>query len=304
MNKSNIRLCVNVFAIFMFYGLILLSGCTNRSKEQNGSENSSELESERFWINQYVPTEGKQTFTIENTESGVYRFCSYTDKQIIKERIIEDTYEGFYYDTEREVLYSYNREKKQLEILNTEFEPIDVLISDLQLFEIKNMVGIGAEIYALIVPENPYEAEVTNYDTGEAGYLDFKERLYAINPKSGEMKRIEVENPICLTRGEEEILVYAYQQGEYRLVSYDTVNDKFSVVKGMKDLGYLFAMAYRDNCLYFTGCQYPGLWKCDLTTGETSCLNKEAVIVKDADLFIKEKSLFMLDHLGGEIYRY
>ena len=214
MKKSNIKLRAPKLALFLFLCLIIPSGCTSVSKEQNISENSLESESERFWINQYVLTEGKQLFTIENTESGLYRFCSYIDKQIIKKRIIEDTYEGFYYDAEREVLYSYNREKKQLEILNLEFEPIDILVSDLELFEIKNMVGKGAEIYALIVPENPLEKEEISSDVGEGDYLDFGEQLIAINPTSGEMRQIEMENPICITQGEKGLLIYAYQKGE------------------------------------------------------------------------------------------
>ncbi|MGN0401491.1 MAG: hypothetical protein ACI4HQ_04420 [Acetatifactor sp.] len=304
MSKSNSMLWMRLFTLFLYFCLVNLTGCANTNKEQSIAESPSIIEGERFWINQYVPTEGKRVFTIENTESGLYRFCCYENKRIIREKIAEDTYEGFYYDTARKVFYSYNKEKKQLEILNLEFEPIDILVSDLELFEIKNMVGIDAEIYALIVPENPLEKEEVYSDVGEGDYLDFGEQLIAINPISGEMRQIEMENPICITQGEKGLLIYAYQQGEYRLFSYDTVKGESSVLETMNDVGYIFAMAYRDNCIYYTGNLYPGFWKRDMMTGENTCLNEEAVIVKDADLYVINKSLYMLDHFGGEIYRY
>lgn len=304
MSKSNSMLWMRLFSLFLYFCLVNLTGCVNTNKEQNIAESPSIIEGERFWINQYVPTDGKRVFTIENTESGLYRFCCYENKRIIMEKIAEDTYEGFYYDTARKVFYSYNKEKKQLEILNLEFEPIDILVSDLELFEIKNMVGIGAEIYALIVPVNPLEKEEISSDVGEGDYLDFGEQIIAINPISGEMRQIEMENPICITQGEKGLLIYAYQKGEYRLISYDTVKGESSVLEKMNDVGYIFAMAYRDNCFYYTGNLYPGFWKRDMMTGEDTCLNEEAVIVKDADLYVINKSVYMLDHFGGEIYRY
>ena len=284
--------------------MITMFGCSNQIKKHENSNNYLETKSDGFWINQYIPIDKKQIYTIENTENGLYRFCYYEDMQPVREKITEDTYEGIYYDIGRKVLYSYNREKKQLEVLNLKFEIIDVLVPNLQLFEIKNMIGIGTDIYALIVPENPFESEIIGSSTGEGGYLDFGEQLYVINSESGEMRRIEIDNPICITQDEEGLLIYCYQQGDYKLIRYIIKNGEIEVLQTMKNMGYLFAMVYKEHCLYYTGSLYSGLWKYDLLMKENVCLNEKAIILKDADFHVLNEKIYMLDHLGGKIYQY
>ena len=78
--------------------MITMFGCSNQIKKHENSNNYLETKSDGFWINQYIPIDKKQIYTIENTENGLYRFCYYEDMQPVREKITEDTYDGIYYD--------------------------------------------------------------------------------------------------------------------------------------------------------------------------------------------------------------
>lgn len=279
-----------------------MTSCSN-STDRNKDTISSVGNSAQFWPNQFSTVEENQIITIENTEDGIYWFCLYDEDQLLKESIMQDDYEGCFFDAEFEYLYSYNRNKHQLEMLSKEFDLVDILISDLDLYEIKNIVRKDHKLYLLAVKSNPYETYPI-YENDDNGYINFGEQLYEIDLESQLIKEITIDNPICIAFDEDNLQIYTYQQGTYELHYFDTKSEQTVFVSSMDEMGYLFSFACLEDWIFYSGRNYPGLWKRNIVTGENSCVNESALLIKGADLRVYSHRLYMLDHLTGKVLQY
>lgn len=277
-SKMN-KLISKGLGLVLCFSMVLLSSCSDTKLECNTDTFSSEEEELQFWMNQFSPIENHQIISIENSEDGKYRFCRYVNNELEKEVIVQEAYEGCFYDAECETLYSYNRNKQQIEILNKDFVVMDILVSNLNIFEIKNIVKVDQSLYFLVVENSPYDVEPV-FSADNSGYIDFGEKLYEINLEKRLMKEIEISNPICISSFEDGLQIYVYQQEEYKLLHYDNKSGELRTLNNMDDIGYLFAFAYWGNWIYYSGDSCPGLWKINMITHEKTCVNESAFIDK------------------------
>lgn len=300
--RPNMHKLKKTLIVYLMLCTIGLSSC---GEIENTSADLADTVTERFWANYYHAVDEQQIFTLENTEDGVNRFCYYVDGVLNNEKIMENIYEGCYYDEDQEVLFSYNRDKQQIEILNRDFILNGILVSDLQLFEIKNMVKLDNILYILVVENNPYETNIALWCNEEDGYMDFGEQIYAIDLKTGQKNIVDIDNPICISfLSNGELLIYAYQQGDYRLLTYDAEKEGATTVRTMNNIGYAYAFVCIENYFFYTGYNHLGVWKMNMETGDVVCLDEEMVIIKGADLQIIENKVMALDHYYGMINRF
>lgn len=181
---------------------------------------------------------------------------------------LEDHYNFILYDEELEIIYAYNVTKSCIEVMDTDFKLMKVLLTDFSPFEIKDMVIYGDALYALIVEENPYDKEEEiQFEDDE--YTDYGERMLKINASDGKMSDTGVKGIVTICPSQADYLyLYTHRESGYCLDVYDTKKDDIVYSVKMNEPGYIFSMAIIGSKLYYVSSNSSGLCSLEITTGK------------------------------------
>jgi ABC-type glycerol-3-phosphate transport system substrate-binding protein len=143
-----------------------------------------------------------------------------------------------------DVLYAYDAVKCQIVCLSIENGKIHEVSDKLEVDEVLKLVEIGDYLYVLAVPDAH-----GNYEPGLNGYIDYGERLYKINLKTGKIKDTEEDKIIAIYGATDGTLYYyAYREDTYSLYSFNQKNGKSKKLYDMKGTGYISSFVYeKDN---------------------------------------------------------
>lgn len=209
-----------------------------------------------------------------------------------------DLFIGFIkYFTDEESIITYNAELEQLELRDYDMELQRVLVEDFHSFEIKDIILKGNKAYILNVKDNPYEEEFHDIESDEGdGYVDYGERMYCLDLKTGEMTDTGITNVITLCDSSDSYFyLYTHQGEHYQISVYEPDKDKIVHTVQMDEAGYLFSVAVVGDRLYFTSMNFEGICSMDMTTKEIRTEVGDVTTYRQCDFDVIDDSLIFLD---------
>jgi ABC-type glycerol-3-phosphate transport system substrate-binding protein len=154
--------------------------------------------------------------------------------------------EGFYaLSADNAFVYAYDVIQSRFVKMACDSGTIIHLGDVFALEEIKNLIAVENTLYALVIEDfdNDYDH---GYSVYANGYMDFHEKLYAININNGKMTEINIEHIMAIYAGSDSMLYYyAYTDNEYGLYRYK--NGRSEKVQSLSNTGYLYAFIYENN---------------------------------------------------------
>lgn len=287
--KKNILL----FSIIFILQLCACGGTSILGENQDG---------EIYWANHFQFTKTGQLLTLESTEEGKNRFCILEKNRHTYVNCLDNQYDGLLYDDEKDVLYSYNRDKKRLEVLDLKFELTDCLLEDVSWFEVKKIDRIGEILLLLVVENNPYiDGNEEQLVFGENGYVDFGEKIISIDVKTKQYSFLEIEKPICMTVYKDKLFVNVYQGDEYSMLSYSPLDGIREEVELFSLKEYISSFVIEDNRFVYsslTGMIYDQEWFSKENRGIDGIF-----VIKNSDIQAFDGTIYVLDHSSGKIIR-
>ena len=214
---------------------------------------------------------------------------------------LEDHYNFILYDEELEIIYAYNVTKSCIEVMNTDFKLMKVLLSDFSPFEIKDMVICEDMLYALVVDDNPYEkGDEVKFEEDE--YADYGERLLKINSSDGKMSDTGMTGIITICGSETDYLyLYTHRKSGYWLDVYDTPKNVIVYSVKMNEPGYVFSMALIGTKLYYVSSNSSGLCSLEITTGKIDTEIGDALTLAQHDFDVHGNCITFLRRNDKEI---
>lgn len=148
------------------------------------------------------------------------------------------------------LLYGYDHLRQNVVEFDPKSKETRIIYADLPIVEIRSLTVAHGNIIMIVVPT----LDGLDFSRNEDSYVDYGEKILAINIKSGKMtERKEINRPISLYQDSAgTIYVYAYSpDNDYVLLTYDTKKWKTTKVAEMNDVGYTFGFAFEDEFFVF-----------------------------------------------------
>lgn len=199
-------------------------------------------------------------------------------------------------------IITYNVEKAQLELRNMDFELQKVLLTDFHPFEIKEIIIRDNEIYILCVDENPFEKydevafENTDLTETEDGYMDYGEKMYYFDTKTGSLNDTGLTNIISICDSSDQYF-YLYRRfnDHYVISVYNPVDKKIVDTINIDEAGYLFSFVVLGNRVYFTSMEYEGICSMNLESKEIRIEVNDVFTARQSDFQVIDDCLIFLN---------
>lgn len=242
--------------IVLLSALLLITGCSNAPHNYGGSSY------EQIAFEGTDTDHGIQAFTIisdngiaslefpMNEDQHDNYFRKYEKNSVVFEKKLssEERYNNIVFDTKNNCYYAYDPIGKRIRQLDEKFDYLSDIV-ELEAFEVKGMDIAGDFLYVLSTGKDPYDLE--NITEEKNGYMDFDEKAYRINIKTGNTEELNVKNPICQFYDGNSLYYYTCENGKYEVKKLDDDNAALLPVFEADDIGYIASFVlFGDQFIY------------------------------------------------------
>lgn len=261
------------------------------------------VDGEAELINSFaVMNDNKTALILDDTGSS--RFAVYENGKSVSQTEISPFYREMCYNFDENCFYTYNSEKKQLHIMDENFNFKEVLADNFETFEIKNMDVVDNKLYLIATKKDPYDEDTYYAALDEkTGYLNFDEKVYSIDLSTKEIEELGIRNVICQSYSNDTLYFYTCRDGHYSLDIYDRETKTLKAVKNTDEVGYIYSFAIiGEEMMYIRPGDF-ALSKINLNSGETLLEPDMVFIVKNSDFEVYKGSLIILNRNDMSIIR-
>ncbi|MDE6733248.1 MAG: ABC transporter substrate-binding protein [Oscillospiraceae bacterium] len=310
-----------ILAVVLALGLIL-TGCKSDKSGTSGeistdsgfrfTSNATEdfvfseidLDESEGIINAFSVMDDSKTALIIVSEEGEHYFAVYENgKQIIKTEI-PSFYQEMCYNAAEKCFYTYNVQKKQLHIMDADFNFKEVLADNFEISEIKNMDVVDNKLYLIAVENDPYDLNVQeNALDEETGYYDFGEKVYSIDLSTKKLKDLGIQNVICQSYSNDTLYYYTCRNGHYSLDIFDRETETLKAVRNMDETGYIYSFAIIGEEMIYIDYVNTKLVKLNLNSGNVLFEPGVIYILRNSDFEVYKGSLIILNRDNMSITR-
>ncbi len=235
-------------------------------------------------------------------EGGGSVFAVYENGRLSSETEISPDYNEICYNSGKNCFYSFDAEKKQIHIMDENFQFSEVLAENVDAAEIKNMDIADDKLYYLTVPKDSLSEDNIEAALDEkTGYMDFGEKAYCVDLNTKEKKDLGIENVICQSYSNDTLFYYTCRGGRYSLDIYDRGSGSLKSAKSMDDVGYIYSFAVIGENMYFINGERLSLAEKNLNTGSITVEQGETFILRNSDFEVYKDRLIYLDRSSASI---
>lgn len=177
-------------------------------------------------------------------------FRKYEKDSVVFEKKLssEEVYNNIVFDTKNNCYYAYDPLGKRIGQHDEKFDYVSD-IAALEAYEVRGMDIDGDFLYVLSVAKDPYDLD--NIKEEENGYIDFDEKAYKIDIKTGNTEEINVKNPICQFYDGSSLYYYTCENGKYEVKRLNSGNAELLPVLEADDAGYITSFVlFEDKFIY------------------------------------------------------
>lgn len=255
-------------------------------------------------INAFAVMDDSKAALIIVSEEGEHYFAVYENGKQISKTQISSFYQEMCYNAAEKCFYTYNAEKKQIHVMDANFNFKEVLADNFEISEIKNMDVVDNKLYLIALendPYNPYEQQ--NALNEENGYYDFGEKVYSIDLASKKLEELGVQNVIAQSYSNDTLYYYTCRDGHYSLDVYDRETKTIKAVRNMDEVGYIYTFAIIGEEMIYIDYVNTKLVKLNLNSGKTLFEPGVIYILRNSDFEVYKGSLIILNRDDMSIIR-
>lgn len=209
-----------------------------------------------------------------------------------KELSSEEIYDSIVFDTKNNCYYAYDPITARIKRLDENFDYLSDIV-ELEAFEIKGMDVVGDFLYVLSVKENPYDCKDITEEKN--GYMDFGEKAYRINTKTGTAEEVNVKNPICQFYDGDFVYYYTCENEKYEVKRLDNDNAKLLSVFGADDIGYIVSFVLLGNQFIYSLPTLDNLYLKNLSSGLITSYANGSYCLNGTDMRLYKGNLVFLN---------
>lgn len=255
-------------------------------------------------INAFAVMDDSKAALIIVSEEGEHYYAVYENGKQISKTEISSYYQEMCYNVAEECFYTYNAEKKQIHVMDANFNFKEVLADNFEISEIKNMDVVDNKLYLIALendPYNPYEQQ--NALNEENGYYDFGEKVYSIDLASKKLEELGVQNVIAQSYSNDTLYYYTCRDGHYSLDVYDRETKTIKAVRNMDEVGYIYTFAIIGEEMIYIDYVNTKLVNLNLNSGKTLFEPGAIYILRNSDFEVYKGSLIILNRDDMSIIR-
>ena len=175
-----------------------------------------------------------------NYETMSSVFTLYENTSVIKTQVYDTVYSGICYDNNN--FYSFNTLDHSLVMFDGDFQIVNVLLRDLEFFEVKNLFYSNNKLFFLLAHVQ-YEGHTQSIMDAN-GFIDFGEAAYCYDLNAGEYTNLKIKGVTAQSISPDgHIYYYCYDGNNYSLNRYID-NGKIEKIRSMNEIGYVYGFAF------------------------------------------------------------
>lgn len=279
--------------------LLLITGCSNASYNSGGSS-AEQIAFEGADSDHYIRCFtvisdsgiASLEFSLDGNEHDNF-FRKYEKDSVTFEKKLssEEIYDNIIFDTENNCYYAYDQIEAKIKRLDENFDYLSDIV-ELEAFEIRGMDIVGDFLYVLSVGKDPYDLD--NITEEKNGYMDFGEKAYRINIKSGNTEELNVKNPICQFYDGNSLYYYTCENEKYEVKRLDN-DDKLLPVFGADDIGYIASFVLFGDQFIYSLPTFDNLNLKNLGSGLITSYSNGSYCMKGTDMRLYKGNLVFLN---------
>ncbi|MBD5128919.1 MAG: hypothetical protein HDT43_03190 [Ruminococcaceae bacterium] len=231
-------------------------------------------------------------FSADETKNEDY-LRKYEKNSVVFEKQLssDETYTNIVFDAQNNCYYVYDPNKASIGRLDEKFDYTSD-IAGLEAYEVKGMDIDGDDLYVLSVGKDPYALD--NLTEDENGYMDFGEKAYKINIKTGSTEEIIVKNPICQFFDGSSLYYYTCENGKYELKRLADTGELTTILKA-DDVGYIVSFVLFENKFIYSLPGRDDLSLKDLSSGLITSYVNGSFCLNGMDMRLYKGNLVLLN---------
>ncbi len=232
-------------------------------------------------------------FSLDGNERDDF-FRKYEKDSVTFEKKLssEEIYDNIVFDTKNNCYYAYDPIETKIKRLDENFDYLSDIV-EFEAFEIKGMDIVGDFLYVLSVRENPYDRKDITEE--ENGYMDFGEKAYRINMKTGNTEEINVKNPICQFYDGNSLYYYTCENEKYEVKKLGNDNATLLPVFEADDIGYIASFILLGDQFIYSLPDLDSLYLKNLSSGLITSYANGSYCLNGTDMRLYKGNLVFLN---------